>query len=215
MCRFNLLVLLLCGSILTASAQVWLGIKGGVTTTDVSLDELRIFNADDQENFRLSLKDARYGVTGGLMIQIQLGKLLIQPEFMLHSNSADFAITDVISADTTVFREKYQYLDLPLLLGVRLKPFRLHAGPVGHVYLSSITELDDLDAYSESFEKLTLGWQAGLGIDLWKFMIDFRYEGNFSKYGSHFQFFDQEYAFDQNPNRLSLTLGFRFGDINR
>ena len=215
MLRFILLLGTLVVFIQTASSQVWLGVRGGVTTTDVTLEDFRILDGNGVENFALALEDARYGVQGGLMLQMQFGRFLVQPELLLHSNSAKYQIVDFANADTILFDEKYQYLDIPLLFGYRFKPVRLHAGPVGHLYLSSVTDLDDFEGYSEAFDKLTLGWQAGIGIDLWRLMIDLRYEGNFTDFGSHFRFFNRDYAFSNTPNRFLFTLGFRFGNVNK
>ena len=213
--RFILLLAVLFLCHVTTQAQVWLGIRGGITTTDISLDDFNILDQDGVENFSLALNDARYGVQGGLMLQMQWGRFLLQPEVLLHSNSANYQIVDFAKADTTIFQEKYQYLDIPLLFGMRFKPLRLHAGPVGHLYLSSVTDLNDFEGYDGAFDKLTLGWQGGIGIDLWRFMIDLRYEGNFTDFGSHFRFFNRDYAFSNAPNRFLFTLGMRFGNVNK
>ena len=57
---------------------------------------------------------------------------------------------------------------------------------------------------------MIIGWQAGIGLDIWKFSIDMRYEDNFTNFGEHIRFFGTTYAFSDRPSRLIGTVGFRF-----
>lgn len=193
------------------SAQVNIGFRGGISTTGLNDQVLSILDQNGIDNLRLGVKNARYGVHAGLVMQAKLGKFLLQPELLLNSSRADYQLRDISSTFDTLFSEKYQYLDIPVLLGLSYKPFRFMAGPVGHVFLQSASDLKNFSGYQQDFASLTLGWQAGLGIDLWKFMIDLRYEGNFNRYGDHFNFFGKTYPFSQQANRLLFSLGYRFG----
>jgi hypothetical protein len=196
----------------TLNAQVRIGIRAGVSTSDLNSESVSITDQNGLEDLRLAIKDARYGVHGGLVLQAQIKKFVIQPEILLNSNRIDYELQDVNDTmSVNVFQEKYQYLDIPLLFGFSFKPLRVQVGPVGHVFLSSVSELDDFEGYRQDFESLTFGWQGSLGLDIWKFMIDLRYEGNFNQYGEHFNFFGQEYNFSQNPSRWLLSVGFRLG----
>ena len=208
---FPLLFLLIAMSM---QAQMFkLGIKAGLSTTTINPPELNILDASGTQNIKLALKNAQYGVHGGLVLRIKIGSFLLIPEVVLNSNKVDYSIIDINSSTVTdtIRSEKYQYLDFPVLFGYKSGPIRLHAGPVGHYYLNSTSELLDIDGYEQAFEQFTFGWQAGVGLDLWKFIIDFRYEGNFSKFGDHIVFFNKEYAFDQSPSRFILSLGYMFG----
>lgn len=181
---YTLRIVLPCLLLLVMSslgAQVRIGLRAGLSTSDLNDETVTVLDENGLESLRLGIRDARYGVHGGLVIQAQISKLVIQPEILLNSNRIDYALEDATdSTAVNLFQEKYQYLDIPLLVGFKFKPFRFQAGPVGHIFLSSVSELDDFEGYQQDFESLTLGWQGSLGIDLWKFMIDLRYEGNFS-----------------------------------
>lgn len=194
---------------LSLRAQVNLGLRLGVSTT--SLNEEDLPNINDLE---VALTDASYGVHGGLVLQINLGNFIIQPEVLFNSSQVDYTVSDVgNNIVNELFKEKYQNLDLPILLGYNLGGFlRLHAGPVGHLLLSSTSELinNNLAGYKEQFDELTWGWQAGFGIDIGKLMIDMRYEGNFTNYGEHFRFFGEERKFSQSPTRFLVSLGYLF-----
>ena len=195
------------------NAQVQLGFRLGASTPDLKAEDFRIFDNNGLESLNLALTEAEYGVHAGLVLRIYMGKFFLQPELMLNSNRANYRLDDVNQPDSVrLFQEKYQYLDIPFLLGYKAGPLRIQGGPVGHVYLSSASGLDDFESAKEDFKNLTLGYQVGLGLDLWKFTIDMRYEGNFNKAGEHFNFFGESYAFSQSPSRLMLSVGFMFGN---
>ncbi len=211
-----ILILLIISSALTTNAQfLKLGIKAGASTTNINAPELSILDINGVQNLKLALKNAQYGIHGGVVIRVKIGNhFMIVPEVLLNSNKVDYSVIDINNSVVTdsILTEKYQYVDIPLMFGYKSGPIRLHAGPVGHFYLNSTSELlDNIDGYEQNFENITLGWQAGLGLDLWKFTVDLRYEGNFSKFGDHIVFFGKEYAFDQSPSRLLASIGFVFG----
>lgn len=194
-----------------AFSQVRWGLRLGLSTSQLEADDFNILNGT--EEFKLALKDASYGIHGGLVLQVELGNVLLQPEVIFNSNSADLELEDLGTNTTEVAtKEKYQYLDIPVMLGYRLGFLRLHAGPVGHIFLNSTSGLTDVEGFEEDFDSLTLGWQGGLGIDIGPLALDLRYEGNFNKFGDHITFGGQQYAFNQNPARFLAAVSYMFGD---
>ena len=202
---------LLCCS-LWASAQFKLGVRAGMSTQDVSPNQLLITQSEDFEELGLSVKNANYGIHFGFFTQIQMGKFFIQPEVLFNSNSTDFSVKELTISNAVgdIRREKYQYLDIPFMMGVKYGPLRLQGGPVGHVFLNSSSELFDINGYDQKFDEMTFGWQAGIGLDIWNFLIDVKYEGRFNNFGDHLVFGDQQFSFDQKPGRFIATLGFAF-----
>lgn len=184
-----------------------IGIKGGISKYDYGLSKLII----SDPKLSLTILDKSVGFQGGAVIQIKLGKFLIQPEFIFNSNKVNYSVSDSqFSLVDTLLSETYRDLDIPLMLGFKSGILRLNVGPVGHIHLSSTSELFEFDSYSQKFDKLKYGWQAGIGLDIWKIMIDIRYEGNFSKFGDHIVFNGRKYSFADNPNRLLVTAGLLF-----
>jgi hypothetical protein len=195
-----------------ATAQFSFGIRAGVSTSDISGQDLNILSENGTENLRLALADANYGIHGGLIFQFKGRRWSIQPEVHFNSNKVDFAV-EVINdpmAGTVIKEESYQYLDIPVLIGLHLCPLHFQGGPVGHVFLDSTTELDDFEGYEQDFEDLTIGYQVGGGLDIWNITIDVRYEGNFTGFGEHIEFFDRKYELDDSPSRWLFSLGFYF-----
>lgn len=202
-----LLLLTIC-----AFSQVRWGLRLGLSTSQLEAEDFNILR-DGTEEFKLALKDAQYGIHGGLVLQAEFGNVLLQPEIIFNSNSADLELEDLGTNTTEVAtKEKYQYLDIPVMLGYRLGLLRLHAGPVGHIFLNSTSGITDVEGFEEDFDALTLGWQGGLGIDIGPLAIDLRYEGNFNKFGDHISFGGEQYAFSQNPARFLAAVSYMFGD---
>ncbi len=188
----------------TAQAQFSFGIKGGLNSQTVKPEDIIIGSGDTAFNF--GVDKIKFGTQFGLYARIG-NKFFFQPELIFNSNKVNYVIGES-SVGEVVKNEKYQYLDMPLLLGVSAGPFRFHGGPVGHYFLSSRSELTDFDGYAARFKQMTWGWQAGLTIGRGRLSADIRYEGNFSKQGNHITFFGDEYHFSNNPARLIVGINF-------
>ncbi|HHH50122.1 MAG TPA: PorT family protein [Saprospiraceae bacterium] len=194
------------------SAQVKFGIKAGLNTLDLNPKQLVVTDMNDVKDLGLSIKDAKYGIQLGVFTEIGLGKFFIQPEVLFNSNTVDFDVEDFSnsSAVNKVLSETYQFVDIPLIMGLKVGPLKLGAGPVSHVFVNSKSELFNLDGYEQKFKDMTWGWQAGVGVNLWKLMLDVRYEGNFNKFGDHINFHNMQFNFDKTPGRFIATVGISF-----
>ena len=193
-------------------AQFKMGVRGGLSSYDIQPGQLIVTNNDDVKALGLSLDEADYGIHLGLFMQAKMGRFFIQPEILFNSNTVNYKVED-FTADNTVEiikSESFQNLDIPLMMGVKYGPLRLGAGPVAHVHLNSSSELFDLDGYDQKFDEMTWGYQAGIGLDLWKLIIDVKYEGNFEKFGDHITFYDQDFNFDKAPGRVVASVGLAF-----
>ena len=207
----------LCATLLIASAvpssgQVRLGIKGGLSTSDLPTSSLLITDQSDIDWLRIQIEDAKYGIHLGMFIQAQIGHFFVQPELLFNTVTVDYSIENLQSpAPRQVKDELYRNLDIPLLLGLKFGPVRIGGGPVAHVFLDNTSDLRDITSgYEPDFEPLTYGWQAGVGLDVWKLHVDARYEGNFNKYGEHFVFYGKRYPFSQSPSRILVSAGISF-----
>jgi len=189
---------------LTASAQVKFGIKAGLSTSDIGGKDFV------QEDLTLKLKNADYGLHFGAFLRAQGGLFYIQPEVNFNSLSAEYEISDI--SGTNVFKEKYSNLDVPVLVGLKLGPLRAGAGPVGHINIGKSTSLDSNDTpiVSSDYDKLTFGYQAGLGLDIWRLNFDLRFEGNFQNQGEHISIAGTQVNLSENANRMTFSVGWTF-----
>ncbi|MBK6931374.1 MAG: outer membrane beta-barrel protein [Saprospirales bacterium] len=185
-------------------AQFAFGLKGGLQTQLKNPQDIVIGQADTSFNF--GVKDLKFGTHFGAWFRIGQ-TVFLQPEINFNSNRTDFKVGEN-SALEIVRSEKYQNLDIPVLVGFTAGPIRLYGGPVGHYFLNSTSELTDFNGYRARWKQFTWGWQAGLTLGTGRISADIRYEGNFNKYGDHITFFGDEYHFSNNPARLVLALNF-------
>lgn len=190
-----------------AQAQVKYGIRAGLSSVNIDRETIQ------EDGVSLAVKDASYGFHLGVFVRGKLGeKFYIQPEALFNSSTVDFTVDELQSGIVgKVLTEKYRNLDVPVMLGYKLGPLRLEAGPTGHFYVASKSELEDeLSGYTRKFNDLTVGYQAGVGLDLWKLLLDLRYEGNFTKFGEHMRIGGKQVNFSNAPARLVLTAGISF-----
>lgn len=197
---FASLLLLLCN---TAHAQFSFGLKGGVNTQVAHPKDIVIGSGSDT-TFNFGVDKFKYGTQFGGYVRLG-GKVFIQPEVLFNSNKTDYKIKQN-SLGEVIKNERYQYLDLPVLVGFKMGPLRFMGGPVGHCFIHSNSELTDIKGYSAKFHEFQWGWQTGLTVGTGRFSFDVRYEGNFNKQGNHVTFFGDQYSFSNSPSRLIVGL---------
>lgn len=188
-------------------AQLNFGIKIGVSTSDIGVDQIMVPNNQNMDELKIAIEKANYGFNFGAVLQIRMKWFLIQPEVIFNSTSVDFKVNDNLGNYTDkILTDTYQNLDIPFLFGIKAGPLRMQAGPVGHIPLQYASELTSLEGFSSDFSPIQYGYQAGIGIDFYNLMIDFRYEGNFNNFGDYITFYDRKYSFSDMPTRLLLSI---------
>ncbi len=203
------LIISLCVLPASSQAQLNVGIKAGFNSTQLTnSNEIQVFDAQGIEAFTLRIKEAKYGIHLGAYLKGYIGKFFIQPEVILNSNTTTYDFSTSLKEE--VLSESFQYLDIPLMLGFDFGILNLQAGPVGHVFINSSSELDNIEGIQEKWDDLSWGWQAGIGFDIWQFNLDLRYEGNLYRYGDHLTFYDAHYTLSNRPSRIITSLGFVF-----
>ena len=209
--KLVLLILLISACYSNVFSQIEFGIKAGLNSTDYTKEGISIIT-NGQENFNLFVQEANYGVHFGLYSRISLFGIFIEPSALFNSSSVTYRIED-FSEDgiSHLFKnERYNALDIPVVAGFKFLIFRVYAGPVAHLHINSSSEFFDLDGYEQRFKEATYGFQAGVGLDLYKIRIQLSVEGNLSKFGEHLTFNGHPYSFDSRPSRVLGTVGIKF-----
>lgn len=191
---------------IVGQAQIKIGTRIGISTYNLDGEII------EEQSLKLALRQANYGFHFGFFIRGPLSqKFYLQPELLFNSNSVDYVANDNrLGILNRVFGEKYQYLDIPLIVGYKLGPLHLEAGPVGHAYLASKTEMEILDQFQKRLNNFNLGYQAGVGLDILRLVLDIRFEGNFNDLGEYIHIGGNQLQFSQNSNRWVLTIGYSF-----
>ena len=188
-------------------SQLSKGIKVGMSASNIIVNE----------NIDGSLFRGGESVTGyhvGVLARYKLGVFFIQPEALFTSSGGKINITppqDVSVVPSPYNLEiSYNKIDVPLLVGMRLvKLLRVQAGPTGSYLLSADQTNSASGAVSDiiaNYKQFSIGYQAGVGLDLGKLMLDLRYEDNAGKFRHKIGSFST----DQRNRQYLLSIGMLF-----
>lgn len=200
----------------TANAQfLKFGIKGGLTSSNVKFDKTTFTSG--ASTFIAKQGDAKYGMQFGLFARVKVLALFIQPELLFSHSQSEVLIADITANKAYTETQKFNKIDIPVIVGWKLGPARIGLGPVASFMLSEKDglkdKLSDLSSQvtTNNFSKATFGYQIGAGLDiLGKIALDVRYEGNLSKLGSGIKLGDTNYKFDQRNPQWIFSVGIFF-----
>ena len=220
----KLYITLLCVLALTSlsQAQIKYGLRGGVSSSSLKLnDAIQIAQADNTtQELKLKAQDSKLGFHFGGFAQISFAGFFVQPELLLSSTGGDVAVEDVMNNTTTIAKQRFLRMDIPIIAGMKFGPARVGIGPVATFNLSSNDELknivmDEIDggnSASEKFETATWGLQVGVGLDLFnKLVLDVKYEFGLSKLGNGINIDGKDYNFDQRNSQFIFSIGINLG----
>lgn len=195
----------------TTEAQIFkYGLKAGIGFSNLRMEDITGIS-DGGDVYNLVTGDAVMGYHFGVQTRIKIAMLFIQPEayFDVSGGTVEKVLD---SGATEILNTRFSRIEIPLLLGVKLGPVRINAGPAGSIILSESTDLTELQPDFTLFENtMTWGFQAGLGVDLFrKLSIDARYEGSLSRLGESLSIGGSEFALDARPSVWLLSLGLWF-----
>jgi len=198
---------------LPAFSQIKFGLKAGLSTTNVKMKDIITLTSGETEYTVNALKEANYGFHGGAFVRFSLLGFYIQPELLFASRTDEYRVTDLNDpASEIIKKQKFNQLDLPIMLGAKLGPVRLNAGPSARLLINSPKDLIDNPDFKAMYSNLTFGYQAGLGVDIIKrITIDLRYEGSLQKYQTQIEnLAGQKFKLDDRPNAFLLSVGIMF-----
>jgi hypothetical protein len=177
-----------------AFAQLNIGPKIGTNSSFVSVMDKTISNSEG---------NPVYGFHGGVFGRAQISFLFIQPEILFMSGTGEIEIIDDKSNVQTVDYD-FNRLDFPVQVGFRLgKVLRIGGGPVFSVLLED--SVHGSTNNSLSFKDSSVGYQVGLGFDIWKLVFDLKYEGSLSKVQDSFL----KIPTDQRISQIVFGLGLK------
>lgn len=198
------IIVLVCVLAVPAYSQVKFGIKAGASTTTVPTYE--VTGTGPSIN---ALDNASWGFHAGIFLRLGMGGVYLQPEIVFASNTYNYNVqtTSVSQIDQTFNR-----LDIPVLLGIKLGPLRINAGPAANVPIGKPDALVEGGNWDNMYRGTTFGYQAGLGVDIFKTLtLDARYGGSFAKrYGDSANIGGANFKLDDRQPSLILSLGIMF-----
>ena len=190
--------------------QVRIGIRGGINSSKLkSSDEI---TAGD---YKITVPNyAMLGYHVGLVGQVQLFNFFVQPELLYTVSRNDIKIFNLNQAapdNATSITQQLNRIDMPVLVGFKMGVFKLEAGPVATFLISDDSDLKKITTYDMQLNRATVGFQAGIGLDVGKIALDIKYEGSLSKLGDGINIGDgNKMAFDSRINQLIVSVGLFF-----
>jgi len=187
-------------------SQVKFGLKAGASTDFTFTDQT--FEGTDFEVILQNAKDAEWGLQGGVFMRASFAGFYIQPELLLATATNSVTYEDVEEGGAPViYNQKFNKLNIPVLLGVKVGPLRLNAGRAASVMISDPKEFIE----GATYKRATFGYQAGLGFDvLKKLTVDLRYEGNLNQFGDQIEIGGETFTLDDRTGALLVQVGFIF-----
>lgn len=199
-----------------AFSQIKFGLKVGVSTTSLSMPTIKTVNSGTTSFTVDALTAAKYGFHGGAFVRLTFFGIYLQPELLFSTRSNEYTVKDVsnpnVNVPAYVVKQSFNKLDIPVMLGFKLGPLRINAGPTGSLLINSPKAIITNPDYKNNYNKMTFGYQAGLGFDLLNFLtFDLRYEGNLKKYQNQIQnLAGTKYNLDDRPNAFLFSVGIMF-----
>jgi len=186
------------------------GIKAGASTANIVADEVSFENGSRQ--FTLTVDNNEFSYHLGVFGQVRLNNWAIQPEVLFRSARADYKLSEFITGEfvTSIRTENYAYVDVPLMFAYRVGALRVQAGPVAKFYIDSSTELLGFTDLTQSYQQVDLGYQAGIGLDFWRLVIDLKYDRDLDDIGDHMSFAGEQLRFNSKAGRFVFSLGYSF-----
>jgi hypothetical protein len=197
--------------VLPAFSQVKFGLKAGLSTTNIKMKDLKTLTSGETEYVVDAIKGANYGFHAGAFVRFSMLGLYVQPELLFASRTDEYNVTE-LDNPTVVVKQQYNQLDLPIMLGLKVGPLRLNAGPSARLLINSPKDLINDPDFKSMYNGLTFGYQAGIGVDILKRLtFDLRYEGSLQKYQTQIQnLAGDKFNLDDRPNAFLFSVGLMF-----
>lgn len=198
-----------------AFSQINFGLKAGVSTTSLSMPTIKTITSGTSTFTVDAISNAKYGFHGGAFVRLTFFGVYVQPELLFSTRTNQYTVTNITSQTAPVAyvaKQNFNKLDIPVMLGFKLGPLRLNAGPVGSLLINSPKAIITNPDFKNNYSKMTIGYQAGLGFDLLnRLTFDLRYEGNLKKYQNQIQnLTGTKFNLDDRPNAFLLSVGLMF-----
>jgi hypothetical protein len=145
----------------------------------------------------------------GFYSRIQVLGFYVQPELLYTRTGSQITTTTGNNSNTADLR--FQRIDVPVLVGKKFfGVFRGNAGPVfSSLIRADLTESNIKANITDAYRNNTVGFQVGVGLDIWKLVLDLKYEGSLGKFGEAITTGGQSFATDARPSQWLLSVGYR------
>lgn len=196
-----------------AHAQdVKFGPRVGLNSSTLKVDKN---STSSSVNAQIESGDAKFGFQAGLFARLGIVGFYLQPEALFSSSGGEIHVQSTATS-STIFNEtrelNFKRIDVPVLFGKKFGGvFRINAGPSFTYLLKAESTVGNTTVdIKENYKDATVGYQAGIGVDLGPLILDLKYEGNLSKFGDQVQAGGTSVNTDQRQSMWVFAVGFSF-----
>ncbi len=168
------------------SLPIHLGIKAGANITNIS----------SKESFEGKYS---YGYQAGAMARLDLGNAYLQGEMLFNKRKTNF------EGEIESSKLSWNSIDIPVTIGYKIvstNEFNLRAftgGLYSYSFGKEITGEADIKKAFSKFDKSSISLIAGLGVEIERLSIDFKYENGLSNVSKDFK---------SKPKSFSIGIGY-------
>jgi len=181
----------------SASAQFTLGPRVALTSSSLNLKDAV---TSVQEG------DSEFGYQFGLFARFKVPVigLYVQPEVLLSK------VDNTLNINSQNVDLSFNRLDVPVMIGGKIGPLRINAGPSFSFLTSAESDVSGtVTDLKDNYNSTTIGYQAGIGIDILKFVLDVKYEGSLSSLGEGVPIAGTTINTDQRVSQVVFAVGFK------
>lgn len=187
---------------LNAHSQTFqLGLKAGLTNTQIIGSDFKNFEIPSSSN----------GILIGAFSRIGFAGMFVQPEISFRN--LNFTVNSNGTTSPSSAATKLNYIDVPILFGKKvLGVINVCAGPNFQFLVNQ-----DLSANNASnlatgnYNNFVVGAQIGVGFDVWKLCFDARYDFSINSIGNAASAVNtQNVDFSSRASMLQFTVGYKF-----
>ena len=205
--KFILVLAAFTFSVAAYSQGFEIGIKGGLNIAAAGAVKVLV------PGVGISSKNTYNGGVYG-RFKIKLIGVFVQPELVYNTRGYNFNITEPITNTTINIKQQAYYIDMPVLVGLKMFKFlRVYAGPnFQYLLKNEITGIDNIVTFQKNdMKKANTGVQIGFGLDLSKFRVDVKYDFNPTDMGSPFSYQGKEQLI--KTSMVTIQLGYKLFGI--
>lgn len=169
------------------------------------VSQLRVNNFDADATWEsIESGDLQLSYHGGLYAKFKFGAFFFQPELLYAQIQQEAQMNSRTPGGPSLsIPLDFQKIEVPLLLGSQIGPVRLMVGPTFSILIS-----DRSGNFNEDLKAATVGYQAGLGVQLGNLSVDLRYDAQLSQTADQLLVDRSSYAADLSGHQFMLCLGF-------
>jgi hypothetical protein len=177
----------------TMGQEFSIGPKIGISQGNISVNGDSFTSGEEKPGYHL-----------GLFARLGGRSIFIQPELLYTNTAGEFSSTQ--GNNTVTYTAKFDKIETPIMAGFKFAEFfRVQAGPTIALILDSSISSSSSALIEPDYNRATIAYQAGIGLDIANMILDLKYEGPLGKLADAYVGLPT----DQRQNQLILSLGIR------